>query len=90
MTRNLAVEWAKDEIRVNAVAPGFTRTPLTEYWFQPGNESVVENFMSKTPLGRAGKPEEIAAAIAFLAMPASSFITGQCLVVDGGFTINGF
>lgn len=90
MTRNLAVEWAPHGIRVNAVAPGLTKTPLTEYWFQPGNEAAGKDFISKTPLARAGEAKEIAAAITFLAMPASSFITGHCLVVDGGFTINAF
>jgi Tropinone reductase 1 len=88
MTRNLAVEWAKDGIRVNAVAPGFTKTPLTEFW--QGNDAYMQELAHKTPLARMGEAEEIAAAIAFLAMPASSFTTGQCLCVDGGFIINAF
>ncbi len=86
LTRNLAVEWAPFGIRVNAVAPGFTETPMTEYWKQ--HPEVLAQMHAKTPLGRSGRPEEIAAAIAFTTMPAASFMTGHCLVVDGGFTIN--
>lgn len=88
MTRNLAVEWGKDGIRVNTIAPGFTKTPLTEFW--QSNEAYMEELTRKTPLGRIGAPEEIAGAIAFLAMPISSFTTGQCLVIDGGFIANAF
>ncbi len=86
LTRNLAVEWAPHGIRVNAVAPGFTETPMTQYWKQ--HPEILNQMHAKTPLGRSGSPQEIAAAIAFTAMPAASFMTGQCLVVDGGFTIN--
>lgn len=88
MTRNLAVEWAKAKIRVNAVAPGFIKTPLTRpLWSE---DKFVLELIKKTPLGRIGNPEEIATAIAFLCMPVSSYTTGQCLVVDGGFTTNGY
>jgi Tropinone reductase 1 len=88
MTRNLAVEWAPHGIRVNAIAPGFTQTPLTEYWQK--SEVHMKEVRERTPMSRMGQPEEIAAAIAFLAMPASSFTTGQCLAVDGGLVTNGF
>jgi Tropinone reductase 1 len=88
LTRNLAVEWAEDGIRVNAVAPWYTKTPMVEKLLQ--NRQYFEEIIGRTPLGRIAEPEEIAAVAAFLCMPASSYITGQCIVVDGGFTINGF
>ncbi len=82
-TRSIAVEWAPLNIRVNAVAPWYIRTPLTEpVLSQPDR---MEKILARTPMKRVGTPEEIAAAIAFLAMEKSSFITGQCIVADGGF-----
>jgi Tropinone reductase 1 len=88
LTRNLAVEWASDNIRVNAVAPWYTKTPLVEKLLS--DEKYLNDVLQRTPLGRIAEAEEVAAAVAFLCMPASSYITGQCLAVDGGFTINGF
>ncbi|GAB4860094.1 hypothetical protein Ancab_011572 [Ancistrocladus abbreviatus] len=86
LTKYLACEWAEDNIRTNAVTPGFIRTPLSEDFIHNMGDAIK----SKTPLKRAGEPEEIAAAVAFLCLPASSYITGHNIVVDGGFTINGF
>lgn len=81
-TRSLAVEWAADGIRVNAVAPWYIRTPLTQpVLSQPER---LERILARTPMKRVGEPAEVAAAIAFLCMDKSSFITGHCLVVDGG------
>ncbi len=82
-TRSLAVEWAPMHIRVNSVAPWYIRTPLTEpVLSQPER---MQKILSRTPMHRVGTTEEIAAAITFLAMDKSSFITGQCIVADGGF-----
>lgn len=84
MTRSLAHEWAKDGIRVNGVAPGFIETPLARQVLErPGVRDAVER---QTMLKRTGRPEEVAAAIAFLAMPVSSYITATTLLVDGGMT----
>lgn len=88
LTRNLSVEWAQDGIRVNAVAPWYTRTPMVEQLLQ--DRDYLNDIIRRTPLGRIAEPEEVAAVAAFLCMPASSFVTGQCIAVDGGFTVYGF
>jgi Tropinone reductase 1 len=87
MTRNLAVEWASLGIRVNAVAPWYIDTPLARQVLE--DKTFREAVLQRTPMGRVGEPEEVAAVIAFLCMPAAGYVTGQCLAVDGGFTING-
>jgi Tropinone reductase 1 len=88
LTRNLAVEWAKDGIRVNAVVPWYTDTPLAKTVLE--NKEYLQQVLARTPLNRIARPEEVANAVAFLCMPAASYITGQCLPVDGGFSIFGF
>lgn len=87
MTRSLASEWAKDGIRVNAVAPWYIRTPLAEPVLQ--DPVRLEKILARTPAGRVGEPVEVAGITAFLCMPAASYITGQCLAVDGGFSVAG-
>lgn len=84
MTRTLAVEWANRGVRVNAVAPGYIETDLTEGIRE--NKSINEMMTKKMPLGRFGKSEEIANMILFLSSDASSYITGQTYIVDGGFS----
>ena len=83
MTRAFAVEWAPHRIRVNAVAPTFVRTALTERLLE--DPVTLARIEAMTPLGRLAEPEEVADAIAFLASPAASMITGHTLPVDGGF-----
>jgi Tropinone reductase 1 len=85
-TRSLAVEWADDGIRVNAVSPWFTETPLTKSLL--AQDEKMQPILARTPLKRVAKPEEMASIIAFLAMEKSSYITGQNIVADGGMTIN--
>ena len=87
MVRNLAVEYGPDNIRVNAISPGVTRTEFARaLWEDPAAEETLNR---ATPLGRIGEPSEMAGAAVFLASPASSFVTGQAIVVDGGMTIKG-
>ena len=88
LTRNLAVEWAPFGIRVNAVSPWFTITPLTSGLLEM--KERMEPILERTPLKRVAQPEEVAAVIAFLAMDKSSYITGQDLTIDGGMSVSAF
>nr|WP_313372711.1 SDR family oxidoreductase [Brucella intermedia] len=84
ITKSLAVEWAKQGVRVNAVAPGYTATELT--LAGRSNEEWFSTWMRMTPQGRLGEPREIANAVLFLASDAASFVTGTVLAVNGGYT----
>lgn len=83
LTKSLASEWRKYNIRVNAIAPGYMRTPLVDEVFP----KYGKGWSSLTPMGRIGDPYEIKGSALFLASRASSFVTGSVLVMDGGYTI---
>ncbi|KAK1311691.1 hypothetical protein QJS10_CPA07g00126 [Acorus calamus] len=87
VTKNLACEWAKDNIRINCVAPGFVETVLAKPILDDKRYNGVTR---RVPLRRIGQPEEISSMVAFLCLPAASYVTGQTIFVDGGITVNGF
>jgi len=84
LTKCFAVEWGKFNIRVNAVAPTFIKTPGTEKWLE--NENFKKEILSKIVLGKVGLPEDVAKAVVFLASSDASMITGTTLMIDGGWT----
>ena len=84
MTKAMAVEFAKDNILVNAISPGFTMTDLTK---KSLSEEQMHELANTVPLGRFAKVDEIAQVILFLASDQNTYLTGQNIVVDGGFTI---
>ncbi|CAA2961940.1 tropinone reductase homolog [Olea europaea subsp. europaea] len=91
VTKNLACEWAKDNIRVNAVAPWIIKTSLIEALTPtPDSKQLMEGLIARAPLRRPGQPSEVSSMVAFLCLPAASYITGQVINVDGGVTSNAF
>jgi NAD(P)-dependent dehydrogenase (short-subunit alcohol dehydrogenase family) len=87
LTRSLAVEWSREGINVNAIAPGVFRTELNAALLDGTTRG--KEFLTRTPMGRFGKTEELIGAAVLLASDAASYITGQCIAVDGGFLASG-
>lgn len=85
ITRSLAAEWAKYNIRVNAIAPGYMETSMTSNFLK--TPEALKNWLEPTPMKRPGQPEELGGAVVYLASKASSFMTGHIMVIDGGYTI---
>jgi NAD(P)-dependent dehydrogenase (short-subunit alcohol dehydrogenase family) len=83
LTKSLAIAYAPDGIRVNAVAPGWIETPLTQALRE--NAARNESILARTPLGRWGRPEDIAGGVLYLCSPIASFVTGTVLAIDGGY-----
>lgn len=84
LTRALAIEWAPYRIGVNSIAPGFFPSEMTESVFK--DEKAMQHILSRTPLGRTGEPLDLKAALTYLSSPASNYVTGQTIFVDGGWT----
>jgi NAD(P)-dependent dehydrogenase (short-subunit alcohol dehydrogenase family) len=84
LTKCLAVEWGPKGIAVNAVAPTFIKTPGTEKWLH--DAAFMQSVIARIPVGRVGEPMDVAAAVVFLASPAAAMITGETLMIDGGWT----
>ena len=87
LTRSLAVEWARKGVTVNAIAPGVFHTSLNAGLLD--NTPRGEELLQRTPMGRFGRTDELAGAAVYLASDAASFVTGQTLIVDGGFLASG-
>ncbi|WP_414449393.1 SDR family NAD(P)-dependent oxidoreductase [Burkholderia sp. 22PA0099] len=84
LTKALATEWARDNVRVNALAPGYVGTEMT--LAMRARPELFDVWLDMTPMGRCGEPAEIASAVVFLASPASSYMTGSIVSIDGGYT----
>jgi NAD(P)-dependent dehydrogenase (short-subunit alcohol dehydrogenase family) len=85
LTRSLAVEWARHKIRVNALAPGYCVTPMTDRLKQR-DPAFYQELLGRVPLGRFGTGQDLAAAVVYLASDASAYVSGSVLVIDGAYT----
>ncbi|KAK4273667.1 hypothetical protein QN277_017012 [Acacia crassicarpa] len=88
LTKCLACEWAKDNIRSNCVAPWYTKTSLVEHLLE--DKEFVNDILAQTPIKRIAEAHEVSSLVAFLCLPAASYINGQVVAVDGGMTVNAF
>jgi len=88
LTTSAALECAAKGVRVNAVCPGLIDTPMSDRMKAAGQADALSAMLKDVPIGRVGRPEEIAAAVLWLCSPAASFVVGHALVVDGGYTIH--
>jgi NAD(P)-dependent dehydrogenase (short-subunit alcohol dehydrogenase family) len=88
MIRSLAVSLAPHGIRVNGIAPGLIRTPLTSQWMEPRAHDLLKHYEKKILLGHVGTPQDCAGAVVFLCSDAASYITGEIIVIDGGLTVS--
>lgn len=86
LTKSLAVSLADHGIRVNGIAPGLIKTPLTAQWMESKDRSLLDHYEKKILLRRVGAPEDVAGAVTFLCSEAASYITGEIIVIDGGLT----
>lgn len=87
LTKSLAVSLADHGIRVNGIAPGLIRTPLTSVWMESRNRDLLDHYEKKILLRRVGQPQDVAGAAVFLCSEAASYITGEIIVIDGGLTV---
>lgn len=87
LTRSLAVSLADNNIRVNGIAPGLIKTPLTSTWMETRNRDLLDHYEKKILLRRVGGPEDVVGAAVFLCSNAASYITGEIIVIDGGLTV---
>lgn len=87
MTRSLAVSLAPHGIRVNGIAPGLIKTPLTSVWMETRADDLLKHYEKKILLGRVGQAQDCAGAVVFLSSPAAAYITGEIIVIDGGLTV---
>lgn len=87
LTKTAGLEYAARGIRVNAVCPGVFSTPMLDSMISGGEDEMIQGMLKEQPIGRLGRPEELAAAVLWLCSPAASFVIGHGLVVDGGYTI---
>lgn len=85
LTKSLAMEWSKYNIKVNTIAPGYMKTELTKPFFEKGG-AMIDDWMGFTPMGRPGLPEELGGIVVYLASDASSFAQGSVFTIDGGYT----